>query len=64
MLFRSHNHGKSLREIVKETEARVIRQVLQANRGNRMKTARDLAMSRRALQYKIEEYGLAAENEE
>lgn len=57
-------NGKSLREIIKETEARVIRQVLQANRGNRMKTARDLAMSRRALQYKIEEYNLAAENEE
>ena len=52
---------RTLRDILKETERETIRQVLTRNRGNRMKTARDLAMSRRALQYKIEEYGLAAE---
>ncbi len=52
---------RTLRDILKETERETIRQVLTKNRGNRMKTARDLAMSRRALQYKIEEYGLAAE---
>lgn len=53
--------GKTLREMLKETEYNIIRQVLLHNRGNRMKTARDLSMSRRALQYKIEEYGLAGE---
>ena len=53
--------GKSLRDSLKETECNIIRQVLVRNAGNRMKTARDLVMSRRALQYKIEEYGLDAE---
>ncbi len=56
--------GKSMREIIKDTECRIIRDALRRNRGNRMKTARDLDMSRRALQYKIEEYNLAAEGEE
>jgi two-component system, NtrC family, response regulator AtoC len=56
--------GKTLRDILKETESNIIRQVLGRNGGNRMKTARDLVMSRRALQYKIEEYGLAAEGHE
>jgi two-component system response regulator AtoC len=58
------SQGRSLRDILKETECNVIRQVLLRNRGNRMKTARDLAMSRRALQYKIEEYGLRADSAE
>lgn len=53
--------GKSLREIIKETEYNVIRQALRLNKGNRVKTARDLDMSRRSLQYKIEEYGLTEE---
>jgi two-component system response regulator AtoC len=56
--------SKSLRDILKETERNVIRRVLGRNRGNRMKTARDLSMSRRALQYKIEEYGLASDAKE
>ena len=56
--------GKSLRDIVKNTECAMIREGLRRNKGNRMKTARDLDMSRRALQYKIEEYNLAAEGEE
>jgi two-component system, NtrC family, response regulator AtoC len=56
--------GKSMREIIKDTECEIIRDTLRRNRGNRMKTARDLDMSRRALQYKIEEYKLAAEGEE
>jgi two-component system response regulator AtoC len=54
---------QSLREIIKETESRVIRKMLARNKGNRMKTARDLDMSRRALHYKIEEYGLQTEGE-
>jgi two-component system response regulator AtoC len=56
--------GKSLRDIIKDTECEIIREGLRRNKGNRMKTARDLDMSRRALQYKIEEYGLASEGEE
>ena len=54
---------KTLRDVLKETECAMIRRALSQNRGNRMKTARDLGMSRRALQYKIEEYGLGAEGE-
>ena len=53
--------GRKLREILKETERNAIANVLRCNEGNRMKTARDLEMSRRALQYKIEEYGLDKE---
>lgn len=56
--------GRSLKDIVKETEKSVIRKVLAANHGNRMKTARELDISRRALQYKIEEYGLSTVTEE
>ncbi|MBP2636151.1 MAG: two component, sigma54 specific, transcriptional regulator, Fis family [Firmicutes bacterium] len=55
--------GRSLRESIKETEYKIIGDVLRRNKGNRMKTARDLDMSRRALQYKIEEYGLTSEGE-
>ena len=55
--------GKSLRDSIKETECRIIRDMLRRNKGNRMKTARDLDMSRRALQYKIEEYGLVHEGD-
>jgi len=54
---------KTLRDVLKETECAMIRRALSQNRGNRMKTARDLGMSRRALQYKIEEYGLGVEGE-
>lgn len=50
--------GKKLREILKDMEKDVIANALHLNGGNRMKTARDLDMSRRALQYKIDEYGL------
>lgn len=56
--------GRSLKDIIKEAEKGIIRKVLACNHGNRMRTARDLAISRRALQYKIEEYGLAGANEE
>ena len=49
--------------MLKETECNIIRQVLIRNHGNRMKTARDLVMSRRALLYKIEEYGLGSDGQ-
>lgn len=55
--------GKTLRDLIKETEKNIIRHVLSCNRGNRMKTARDLDISRRGLLYKIEEYGLGGEPE-
>lgn len=48
--------GQSLKERVKQLEREIIVQALQRNQGNRMKTAKELEISRRSLQYKIEEY--------
>lgn len=48
--------GKPLKEIIKEVEKSIISQALGQNGYNKMKTARDLGLSRRALLYKIEEY--------
>jgi len=48
----------SLKEILHHVEKQVIANALLANKGNRVKTAQALDMSRRALIYKIEEYGL------
>ncbi|WP_312561410.1 sigma 54-interacting transcriptional regulator [Anaerospora sp.] len=50
--------GQSLKEIIKQVERNIIKQALANNNGNKVKTAKDLAMSRRALLYKIEEYEL------
>lgn len=50
--------GQSLKEIIKQVERNVIKQALANNNGNKVKTAKDLGMSRRALLYKIEEYEL------
>ncbi|MGD8191285.1 sigma 54-interacting transcriptional regulator [Brevibacillus ginsengisoli] len=50
--------GQSLKERVKLLEREIIVQALQRNQGNRMKTARELDVSRRTLLYKIEEYGI------
>lgn len=50
--------GQSLKEIIKQVERNVIKQALAHNNGNKVKTAKDLGMSRRALLYKIEEYEL------
>jgi two-component system, NtrC family, response regulator AtoC len=47
------------REAVRETERRLILEVLQANRWNRRRTAEALKISYRALIYKIREAGLA-----
>lgn len=55
--FRDRN-GKTLKLLIKELESNIIRQRLQANKGNKMKTAKELGISRRALLYKIEEYEL------
>ena len=54
--------GGTLKEILHQVEKQVIIQALQANGGNRVKTAHALAISRRALLYKIEEYGLRKEH--
>ena len=49
-------NGKTLKEMIKKEECKIIKQVLLCNHGNRVKTARELGISRRALLYKIQEY--------
>lgn len=51
--------GKSLKEILQAVEKKVIRAALAENGWNRVKTADALKMSRKALIYKIDTYGLA-----
>ena len=48
----------TLKEILHQVEKEVITKVLQEHGGNRVRTAQELNISRRALLYKIEEYGL------
>jgi two-component system response regulator AtoC len=48
----------TLRDIMHSVEKQVIARALMACGGNRGKTAQALDISRRALQYKIEEHGL------
>lgn len=50
--------GKTLKEILQEVERKVIAETLAKYHGNRVQTAKELDISRRALQYKIEQYGL------
>jgi two-component system response regulator AtoC len=50
--------GKSLKEIMQQFEKTVIDKTLAKYQGNRVQTAKVLDISRRALQYKIEQYGL------
>ena len=52
--------GRPLRELVNEFETKVIRAALAHNGGNRGRTAVALGISRRALLYKLQEYGLGA----
>lgn len=49
---------ETLREMVKSVEKEAIARALHKTGGNKMQTAKLLDISRRALQYKIEEYGL------
>lgn len=51
-------HTGTLKEILHQVEKHFIARALKANHHNRVKTARALDISRRALLYKIEEYGL------
>lgn len=48
----------TLREMVKALEKDAIADTLQKTEGNKLRTSKLLDISRRALQYKIEEYGL------
>lgn len=49
-------NGQTLKEMIKKEECKIIKQVLLRNKGNRVKTAKNLGISRRALLYKIQEY--------
>ena len=53
----SAKHG-TLREMVKALEKDAIADTLNKTEGNKLRTSKLLDISRRALQYKIEEYGL------
>ncbi|HWR38167.1 MAG TPA: sigma 54-interacting transcriptional regulator [Patescibacteria group bacterium] len=50
--------GVTLKEMMKNVERQFIREVLENYRGNTAKAARELGISRRSLQYKIQEYQL------
>jgi two-component system response regulator AtoC len=50
--------GHTLKEMIKEEECKLIKQALLSNKGNKMKTAKELGISRRALIYKTQEYGI------
>lgn len=50
--------GHTLKEMIKEEECKLIKQALLSNQGNKMKTAKELGISRRALIYKTQEYGI------
>ncbi|HWR45124.1 sigma 54-interacting transcriptional regulator [Sporomusa sp.] len=48
--------GKTLKEMIKKVECMLIKEALQRNQGNKVKTAKELGMSRRSILYKIQEY--------
>ncbi|WP_043930226.1 sigma-54-dependent Fis family transcriptional regulator [Bacillus sp. EB01] len=48
--------GQSLKDLIKQVEHVIIQNKLTENHGNKMQTAKDLGISRRALLYKIQEY--------
>ncbi|HEY3424187.1 MAG TPA: sigma 54-interacting transcriptional regulator [Negativicutes bacterium] len=52
------SEGKLLKEMVKRVECQFIEGALVANNGNKMKTAKELGISLRSLQYKIQEYAI------
>jgi len=54
----------NLKDILRYVEKEVIRRALEEHRGNRMRTAPALGISRRALIYKIEEYQLGSHLED
>lgn len=56
--------GRKMREILQEVEREAIARALRKERGNKLQTAKRLGISRRALLYKIEMYGLEISEEE
>jgi two-component system response regulator AtoC len=54
----SGDTSRLLKEMVKEFERQTIIQALDRNNGSRVKTARELGISRRSLLYKLQEYGI------
>jgi len=48
--------GSTLKEMIKKVESMLIKDALQRNQGNKLRTAKILGMSRRSLLYKIQEY--------
>lgn len=56
--------GRTMREILQEVEREAIARALRKERGNKLQTAKRLGISRRALLYKIEMYGLEMSEEE
>lgn len=56
--------GKTMRELVQEVEREAIFRALQKERGNKLQTAKRLGISRRALLYKIQMYGLEGTGQE
>ncbi|MDA5109088.1 sigma-54 dependent transcriptional regulator [Brevibacillus thermoruber] len=50
--------NRTMRDIIREVEREAIVRALRKERGNRLRTAKRLGISRRALLYKLEAYGL------
>lgn len=55
---------ETLKDLVKAVEKEAIARTLEKTGGNKLRTAKLLDISRRALQYKIEEYGLVVDEGE
>ncbi|WP_421617032.1 sigma-54-dependent transcriptional regulator [Brevibacillus sp. TJ4] len=56
--------GRTMRDILQEVEREVIARALKNERGNKLQTAKKLGISRRALLYKIQLYGLDSVGQE
>jgi two-component system response regulator AtoC len=54
----THSGERNLKEEIKREEKRIILEVLNSQDGNRTRTALMLGISRRALMYKLQEYGI------
>ncbi|MCM8841473.1 acetoacetate metabolism transcriptional regulator AtoC [Citrobacter cronae] len=54
----THSGERNLKEEIKREEKRIILEVLDSQDGNRTRTALMLGISRRALMYKLQEYGI------
>lgn len=50
--------GKTLKEMTKKIECMLLKEALERNNGNKVKTAKELGLSRRSVLYKIQEYNI------